>query len=374
MRCLSAQRDPKRYASTVKIQLDIGHGRSANRTVSVTIAPSELSTAILNIAYAGERNRSSYYMRRHPKPGDLASGIRVGPNAPLYCGAEPKRLTIAEHLRFMNSVSIASHEGIDSGQSDSFDLQPAQIVVPVSDVTANLLRPCYSRQRLGRWRTFFLEDEPIDRTAYWALCLFQEENGIREMRFVDLSFDVKSDTVRSMEGRDLSTQGLEWAVALVPLVKDGAAVPIVNIAMADYDLRQVFGRTSEQEIRWVYEGWYEKWEERIAELVAEYQERKRKFEVFYHSVLALDGSGTIQILQVDATLSQLAEDLARAGIVSAGLLDSGGSCALFDPWLKGYLNHGWYFREARGAILCFELRATERLPKSAASAWFRSSS
>jgi hypothetical protein len=353
--------------------MDIGHGRSANRTVSVTIAPSELSTAILNIAYAGERNRSSYYMRRHPKPGDLASGIRVGPNAPLYYGAEPRRLTIAEHLRFMNRVSVASHENIDSGQPDSFNLQPAQIVVPVSDVTANLLRPCYSHQRLGRWRTFFLEDEPIDRKAYWAVCLF-EENGIRAIKFMDLSFDVRSDTVRSIDGRDLSTQGLEWAVALVPLVKHGAPVSVADIAMADYDLRQVFGRTSEWEIRWVYEGWYDKWEERIAELVAEYQERRREFEVFYHSILALDGSGAIQILQVDATLPQLAEDLARAGTVSAGLLDSGGSCALFDPWLQGYLNHGWYFREARGAVLCFELRAMERLPKSAASAWFRGSS
>jgi hypothetical protein len=369
MECLSVQKERKRSARRVTIQLDIGHGRSANRKVSVTIAPSELSTAILSIAYAAERNRSGYYMRRHPKVGDLASGIRVGPNAPLCHGAEPKRLTIAQHLRSMKRPSVAGQDGLDS-----FDLQRAQIVVPVSDVTANLLRPCYSREGLGQWRTFFLEDEPIDRKTYWAVCLFEEENGIREIKFMDLSFDVGSDTVRSIDGRDLSTQGLEWAVALVPLVKHGAPVTVADIAMADYDLRQVFGRTSEWEIRWVYEGWYDKWEERIAELVAEHQERRREFEVFYHSILALDGSGAIQILQVDATLPQLAEDLARAGTVSAGLLDSGGSCALFDPWLQGYLNHGWYFREARGAVLCFELRAMERLPKSAASAWFRGSS
>src|ERR1700691_2339182 len=101
MECLSVQKERKRSARRVTIQLDIGHGRSANRKVSVTIAPSELSTAILSIAYAAERNRSGYYMRRHPKVGDLASGIRVGANAPLCHGAEPKRLTIAQHLRSM---------------------------------------------------------------------------------------------------------------------------------------------------------------------------------------------------------------------------------------------------------------------------------
>lgn len=354
----------------MRVVLEIGERASVNRTASVSIAANELSTALLSIASADERNRSGYYMRRHAKENDLATGIRVGPNRPLRC-EEPRKISIPEHLKLMSRSIYSSSEAQQIDNTDSFDLQPVQIVVPVSDVASNLLRPCYARNGLGRWRTFFFEDEPIDQRAYWAVCVFAGEKRKCEIRFMDITFDVAGDTVRSVDGRDLSAEGIEWAVALVPLVKGGAPVRTADIAKADYDLRQVVGRQAEKDLNWVYEGWYGAWNERVTELVTAHEEGKREFESFYHSVLSVDSFGTIHIRQVDANLPQLAADLAKEGMVAAGLLDSGGSCALFDPWLQGYLNHGWYFREARGAVMCFELQATERLPKYAASAWYR---
>ena len=180
---------------------------------------------------------------------------------------------------------------------------------------------------------------------------------------MDIRFDTGNARVLSLDGADLQDEGLQWAATLVPLVKNAKPICPVEIAQSNYDIRQILGRTSEKELYDAYETWFDGWDEKIANLVKAHISKKRPFEVFYHSVLGIDRFGAIHILQRDADLPGLAEILASEGIVAAGLLDSGGSCALYDPWLKGYLNHGWYYRECRGAILLFELKAQERLPE-----------
>jgi hypothetical protein len=189
------------------------------------------------------------------------------------------------------------------------------------------------------------------------------------LRFCEIRVDPAADSVFSVDGDDLAAKGLLWAATLVPLVKDSRPMSPAEIALDDYDLRQIFGRQAEEEINHAYAGWYADWSSRVAALTQDHIQRGRPFAVFYHSILALDCNGLIRILQLDGTLPELAESLAADGIVAAGLLDSGGSCALYDPWLGGYLNHGWYYREPRGAVLVFELKTRERIPEPRPGQW-----
>src|SRR5262249_38710538 len=134
-----------------------------------------------------------------------------------------------------------------------------------------------------------------------------------------------------------------------------------QIAQNDYDLRQIWGRGAEDSIRDAYDGWYRQWDTRVEKLTNQHQARGNPYATFFHSVLAIDASGNIHLLQQESTLPDLANHLAEEGFQAAGLLDSGGSCALYDVWLGGYINHGWYFREPRGAVLVFELNIDQRL-------------
>ena len=352
----------------MKIEIDLRPSQP-NRTVSVALAPSEIESVHLHLASPAARNRSGLYMRRHPKTGVNSS--TVGPNSPLREPAEPRKLTIGEHLEEMRrSAVLPTVPKLTTNEiGESFGVVPAILAVPVSDLVANLLRPCFSRDGFGDWRTFFFEDEPIDRRTYWALCCFEERSNCPTLRFIEIRFDPAVDSVFSLEGEDLAAQGLRWAASLVPLVKQAQPQSPIEIAENDYDLRQIFGRAAETEINHAYAGWYDGWNSRVAALTRAQMQHRRPFELFYHSVLALDGNGDIHIFQLDGRLPELAERLAADGIVAAGLLDSGGSCALYDGWLGGYLNHGWYYREPRGAILVFELKTKQRIPRPRPGQW-----
>lgn len=345
----------------MKIEIEIGTNNKINRTVRVTIAPDEIKSVALNIAFPKERNRTGLYIRRHQKPTDRPR-FKVEPNAPLRFSKEPKKLSIHEHLKEMGFGTNASFE-IPAEGSERYRTIPTLIAVPVSDVAANLLRPCFSRIGFDGSRIFFFEDEPIRHRFYWAVCFFSVEGSRSELKFMDIKFDVSKDCVYSLDGQDLVQLGLEWAVCLVPLVKNSKAISVQEIAQNNYDLRQIFGRNAAQEFFSPYDVWDDGWDERVAEVIQKHIEMGIPFETYYHSILGIDSSGAVRIYQIDCILPDIAEKLVGEGIIAAGLLDSGGSCALYDAWIGGggYLNHGWYFREPRGAILAFELMTFERI-------------
>jgi hypothetical protein len=347
----------------LKISIEIGQQRSAR----VQIAPEELGRVYLHLASAELRNRTDRFMRRHAAPRQQPPS----PNRPVRSAQEPRKLSIPEHLREMAASGVLSSQPVVHEQShERFLVEPARLVVPISDVVANLLRPCFHRDGLGSRRVFFFQGEPINRRAYFAACSFsagEQRPGRLELR--QIRFAMPTDRTLGSHGEDLAAQGLVWAAALVPLVVDRRPLEPVEIAREDYDLRQILGRDAEAEMRYAYEGWFDQWDARVSEVVAEHQRLAKPFASFYHSVLATDAGGAIHILQTEGSLPQLAQELAREGMTAAGLLDSGGSCALYDPWMAGYLNHNWYYREPRGAILVFELSATQRLPMDQTDSW-----
>jgi len=353
----------------VKIEIQIGCTGMVNRTVSLLIEPTELNNVVFNVAFPEARNRSGFYMRRHAKLPETA-GCFVGPNNPLRALGEPKKIPIREHLDRIG-LSLPSPSRFETPSSERFQTANTVIAIPASDTVANLLRPCFSRDGFGTRRLFFFEDEPVSKRNYSALCFFQGADRGLQLSILDVIFDNMEDTVKSLEGKDLATEGLNWAVSLVPLVKDGRPVSACEIAQNDYDLRHIFGSLASQEILSAYDVWYEGWNDRVCELVSEKMGDKTPFAVYYHSVIGIDQSGAVRIYQKDCSLPELALELAANGIVTAGLLDSGGSCAVYDNWLGGYLNHGWYFREPRGAILAFQLNALERIPEPNPGSWIQ---
>lgn len=355
----------------MRVVVEIGESGAAERWAEVRIAAAEIARVHLNLSQPDLRNRSEHYLRRHPgRRGDVEAGEGSG---------VPPKLTIPEHLREMRAAGRLPAPGPVRREGDEvFGSEPAMLVVTVSDLTANLLRPSWHRDGLGPRRLFHFAGEPIAERSYSCLCFIDAPEPrltIREVRFDpagDRALDVGgpggADAGRAgIEGvergaeRGLLDEGLVWTAALVPLVAQGRALPAEEIARRNYDLRQMLGRDESTSARRAYEAWPQGWDERVAEAVAEHRRGGRPFASFYHGVLALDGEGGVVIRQLESPLPELAEELAREGFAAAGLLDSGGSCALYDPWLPGYLNRGWYFREPRGAVLVFELRAGQRL-------------
>ena len=354
----------------MRLSVEVGGSDSeAERRVDLVIGAHELATAYLHLAQPAVRNRTGLYMRRHPSGKDTAS---VGPNEPLRSLEEPPKLTILEHLSEMREAGLIPAAIAPSASgSASFGVEPIRLAVPISDLVANLLRPSFHRDRLGHARLFFLDGEPIDRMTYWCACFFETGAGRGRLDLRWVRFDAAADRALDHDGRDLLEAGLVWAAALVPLVVHGRGLTAVEITPYDYDLRQILGREAEPDIRHAYEGWFDDWRQRTTEATARFELGGRQPPQFYHSVLGLDHDDNIVIRQVEADLPGLAATLAREGVRAAGVLDSGGSCAIYDVSRGHYLNHGWYFREPRGAIIVLELTIQQRIPQDRATAWIR---
>ena len=65
------------------------------------------------------------------------------------------------------------------------------IAVSISDLVANLLRPCFHRDRLGSHRLFYLDEEPIHARTYGCLGTFTREDGPCRLEFRRVRFDPK---------------------------------------------------------------------------------------------------------------------------------------------------------------------------------------
>lgn len=347
------------------MRMSVEIGESQDRVARVEIDPEELGRVLLHVTSPDER-RPDRFMRRH---GFDQSNQRVDPNHPLRSPEEPPKWPIADHLRQLHREGrIAAPTPVPGRR---YSREPARLVVPISDLVANLLRPCFHRDGLGSARIFSFDGEPLDRKTYTCVSWFEEESGRGALRIHPVVFDRRADTVYApcAPGITLESLGLVWAAALVPLVVDGEPLSAREIAREDYDLRQILGRDADALIQQAYEGWFDEWDERVDEAVAALEAASGSFACFYHSVIALDRHGRVLIVQREATLPELARTLAADGIFQAGLLDSGGSCAVYDAWAESYINHNWYYREPRGAILLFELTHHLNVPDAERDSW-----
>lgn len=356
----------------MKITIDIGEPGSIERTARVRIAANELAAVHLHLASPEKRNRTGFYMRRHPSGLGKNFSIQpmVGPDKPLKSPEEPPKIPIPAHIEEMlSSGMIPSYTAPKSEGAERFGSEASMIAVPISDLVANLLRPCYHCSGLGEYRLFYFDEEPISLRNYWCACFFGKRSDTSGLELRYVRFDRENDQALDVSNGDLAERGLIWAAALVPLVVDGQALSPVEIAQNDYDLGHILGRQAEEAMRYAYQGWFDEWDERVEKVVLEHQNSGKDLAKYYHSILGLDESKNIHLFQVEGALAELAGMLASEGITTAGVLDSGGSCALYDVWMGSYLNHSWYFREPRGSILVFELGSRQRIPQDRPNSW-----
>jgi hypothetical protein len=353
----------------MQILIQIGEDLSVERQARVRIRAEEWERVYLHIAEPEKRNRTRFYKRRHPLPEEKGSRI-IDPRYPVQLPDEPRKLSLPDHLAQMRRNGIIpSPTAPRRREGACYGLEPTMLAVPISDLTANLLRPCYQQAGCGPHRLFYFQDEPIRAREYWSVAFLQDNSGAGRLEFLRVHFDADRERVLDRSGADLGARGLVWAAAVVPLVTEGSPLSAPDIASYDYDLRHILGSDGDAALQSAYAAWYEAWDPLVREIVRVHQENGGSFASYYHSILALDRSANLHILQREGRLPELAADLAKEGMVYAGILDSGGSCALHDVWMGSHLNHGWYFREPRGSILVFQLKANQRIPKASKDSW-----
>jgi hypothetical protein len=343
----------------VKIDMEIAVG-VVQRDVHVYWSSNELSRALLSVASAAERNRTGGYMRRHPLPGENATYII---NSPVQLADAPPKWTIERHVDHLREQGELSPPQPGADEGGAFQVEPYRLVVPISDLTANLLRPCYHARAFGQPRVFGFADEPFAEQRYFSLACQQGSDGSHQLSLGRFEYDLKHDAPKPHESH------LLWLAGLVPLVEDGRALPAQEIAVHDYDLRQLVGRKPSPALLAAYAEWPKHWQERVRELIAEHEASHQPFASFYHSAIGCKSDGAWHLIQREATLPELARDLAEMGLVSAGLLDSGGSVALYDVWLGTFLSHSWYYRQPRGAVLLLEMNLPQRIPAERPESW-----
>ena len=343
----------------MEIFIKIGTTEPYNREARVSIKNSELSLVHLHLAHPEKRNRTGLYMRRHKH----FTKELITPNKPLISKQAPPKISISDHIKAMRRIKMLPTCTAPIKQNgEIFGKEPVMLAVPISDLVANLLRPCFHIHLFGNYKSFFFEDEPVDHKTYWCACFFNGETGFKKFELREVRFDVANDRVLDLSGNDLVSEGLIWAAAMSPLVIDSKPLSPTKIAQNDYDLRHILGRDEETQICYAYEGWYSQWDNRVKQIVENHESKGLPFASFYHSFLALDQEGNIHIEQRAGALPDIAKKLSEDGMVAAGLLDSGGSCAIYEVRMESYFNHNWYFREPRGSILVFELNSSERIP------------
>ncbi len=364
----------------IKLLLDYSDCKQPDPKATLTISLNTVEQVHLSVANRAERNRTALYQRKH-KGAELATRERDPKLAAL-------NKPIPEHYEFFK-------KSIDHRRVIAF---------PISDLTANPLRPHYDasigpEQALlysngSDTRLFHLEDEPIGRVPYTLLISYTESGQTRF--FIQHGAKVKANDPMCALDAEVK-EGLNWWAACPPLLINGDH-DLEEYAILDYDLRHVFGfperpddekddekkkRQKEQKER-LQEMWqpFPNWEDWCKTIRMRVNSQCDKIvvrgvklpkdwtdpETGYHAALGIsEDQKQLILVHRYTTIPNLAEELKGLGAFQAVLLDSGGSCAIWANWVNhgqgGILANHFNFRQPRGAVVFLVLRG-ERRPKS----------
>jgi hypothetical protein len=345
--------------------------RKDDPEATLRIPLDSIDRVYLSVAHRTARNRTALYQQKHRgaevftrrRPPELAAL-----NWPIY-----------EHYKLLQEL----HPELRSKPQDSREKYPPAISFPISDLTANPLRPHYDAsipperralqsavidQAIYRdgsdARLFYLEDEPIGQVPYTLLFSYEDKGQTH--------FAIQHQVVVRADG-SLPDQvplairkELKWWAACPPALIHGRH-DVEQYAFLDYDVRHLFGfpenPAEEQAIKDLYQSFpdWEKWCDAI-------RMRLRGLTSYakgYHAILGLAKDELIVVHRIN-TIHEIAEELAGMDVQEAVLLDSGGSCAIWANWANGneggVLASHWNFRPARGAAV-FVVLAGKRFRK-----------
>jgi hypothetical protein len=316
----------------------------------------ELEQVCLTVASRTARNRTALYQAKHG--GALLATRQRDPTLAAL------NIPIAEHFTLLRQrLPYKMH------------VEDRRIVAfPVSDLTANPLRPHYDAWSSPDARLFYLDGEPIHQVPYSLLLCYRQDGSMRlDIRHgVEMQVDGSlPEDVGKRAGQELTC----W-MACPPLLIRGDH-KLEEFAIRDYDLRHVFGSPDnfqkfgyhdkmahERALYQMYET-FPRWEDWSAAVRGKLS-KSRVLEAGYHAALGLSDDEVFVIHRV-ATIPELAAELKQLGARDAVLLDSGGSCAIWANWVNGnqggVLANAWNFRQRRGAVLFLVLGGSRRLPQ-----------
>ncbi len=353
-----------------RLTIDFPKGRM-DPEATLVVAQDELHKVFLSVAMRTARNRTALYQRKH---ADTRAGLRTRQRDPALAALN---VPIGKHYLWLKD-RLKNPETLADRRVVGF---------PISDLTANPLRPHYDaslrKEQLAfrsgaargavyggapEARLFYLEDEPIGAVPYTLLLASGREGKAR----LAICHNVKVAGNGSLPGaipKAVRGSLCFWA-ACPPLLVDGAH-STEEYAIRDYDLRHVFGhprtKAEENSLYKIYRRFvsWEAWESAIRSRLKKFT----SFEVGYHAALGLSESEII-VVHRHTTIPQLAGELKSMGALDAVLLDSGGSCAIWGNWLDGnrggVLANAWNFRPDRGAVVFMILEGQRNLPQGQA--------
>jgi hypothetical protein len=329
----------------VTLTVDYSHG-GRDPTATLRISLDAVDEVLLSVSNRAVRNRSALYQAKHAvQSAGLATRVRdpvlAALNIPIAGHYEPLARRLADRR---------------------------VIAFPISDLTANPLRPHYDAFARDGERLFYLLDEPIAEARYTVLACRREQEQTR--------LAIRHD-VAVTEGGALGAGVLFW-MACPPLLIAGEYHE-EEYAVRDYDLRHSLGfpdhyeqfgystkAAHEQALYAIYRDFrqWEAWCDAIRRKLSESPAR----ETGYHAALGLSATELFLVHRTTET-RELARELRQLGAVEAVLLDSGGSCAIWANWVNGnrgsVLASAWNYRPARGAVVFLVLKGERGLPVTA---------
>jgi len=343
--------------------------QKADPEATLRIPVEVIDRVYLTVAHRTARNRTALYQQKH-RGAELFTRERSPELAAL-------NWPISEHYGFLQKL----HAELRPKGQGPLEEYPPVIAFPISDLTANPLRPHYDAsiprgrrafqsavvdQALYRdssdARLFYLEDEPIGKVPYTLLCSFEDEGQTRLA--IQHQVMVRADGSLPDQGPQVMRQGLKWWAACPPVLINGRH-DVEQYAILDFDVRHLFGfpedPAEEKAIQDIYQPFpdWEKWCETILKKLRGFTSHAKG----YHAVLGLSQAELIVAHRID-TIPKIAEELAGMGITEAVLLDSGGSCAIWANWANGnqggVLANHWNFRPPRGAVVFLVLKGKRR--------------
>lgn len=356
-----------------------------DRDATLVVPWKDIDSTHLSVANRTARNRTSLYQKKH------AGAAKQTRYRPPELGA--LNWPIAQHYQLLTKDYQQLRPIVDE-YDKRVEKYPPVVGIPISDLTANPLRPHYIAEILtnvyvdqsrletnerrqfefGQYkrgfhseqtdrliygsgsdaRLFHLEDEPIGKVPYTVLFAFENASEFRLAILHDIVIRADGFLPESVprEIRD----GLRWWAACPPLLRNGTFEP-GRYAVRDYDVRHFLGfKLKDEELEekvYQFFGDWDEWCDAIGKVMP------AVFPEGYHAALGITNDEVI-VVHCNASPEKIAEDLKSMGVRDAVLLDSGGSCAVWANWLNhgdgGVLAHAWNFRAHRGAILFFVLK------------------
>jgi len=211
----------------IKLAVEYSNSEQTDPTATLTISWENIEQVYLSVASRAARNRTGLYSQKH-RGGELASRMRTPDLTSM-------NMPISEHYKSLP-------KSLDNRRVIAF---------PISDLTANPLRPHYDASigpeqafaygDCSDTRLFYLEDEPIGGDVPYTLLFSYEKEG--QPRFaIHHGVKIKTNGVICdpiPEIQEILT-GLSWWAACPPLLMEGK-YNRERYAFLDYDVRHLFG-------------------------------------------------------------------------------------------------------------------------------------